>query len=1037
VEAAPPAPADERKVATVLFADLVSSTELGEQDPERTRAVLDRFYDAMAAEIEAAGGTVEKFAGDAVMAAFGAPAALEDHAERALHAALAMLRRLEPPLRMRIGVNTGEVVVGRAREGSSFVTGDAVNVASRLEQAAAPGEILAGERTVAAARGAFEFDQPRTLEAKGKADGVVGRAVVRSLTLMRPRGVGGLHQAFVGRDTEIELLATTYRRVVERGEPHLVTIMGDAGVGKTRLVRELWQLLGDESPEPMRRTGRCLSYGHGITYWPLAEVLKEHFWILESDSPEAVLDRLRGREILGLALGLDVAADLHPLAARERLHEAAVTFLEELTAERPAVVLVEDLHWADDELLELLDRLLLEVKGPLFLLGTARPEILDSRPAWGGGRRNASLIGLEPLSERQTEEMVAELLAAELPDRVREALVDRAGGNPFFVEELVGTLIDRGVLERLNGSWMARELPEGFEIPDSVQAVLAARIDLLPPCEKAALQAGAVIGRTFWAGPVRELVAEAEPDFALLEERDFIRRRSGSSMLGEREYAIKHALTREVAYASLPKARRARLHAAFGDWMERSQLGEEQAALLGHHYAEAVRPEDADLAWAGEEQELDRLRGKAFHWLERAGDLALGRYEIDEAVALFHRALDLGPDEVKQSELWRRIGHANALRFDGEAFWTAMQKSLKTCSDRAICGETYSWLAFHTSTRAGMWKRHPDRGLVEGWIDRALELTDPDSAARVRALIARVNWTRERLGDAAKEATRIAERLDDAELLSYVWDMRAGVAAREGNSADWLRWHERRFGLLDRITDPDHIHDLYANSLAAFTANGRLDEARRVARENDEICMPLSPHHRLHAVAMLVDLHEALGEWDAIRQLLPRVRIAVEENLATPCIRNPRTLLVSAVAQLYAGDADAGRVLEQEANELGMEGYDIVFSSPRIQLALLRGDFAEAERLLEETKDLAIGLWYSISWAPRLDAAVAVGARELVEADAQRLLRWGTYHEPFALRALGQVREDETLIRQALERFEAIGLDWHADQTRALLSGGA
>lgn len=992
----------------------------------------------MAGEIETAGGTVEKFAGDAVMAAFGAPAALEDHAERALHAALAMLRRLEPPLQLRIGVNTGEVVVGRPREGSSFVTGDAVNVAARLEQAAAPGEILAGERTVAAARGAFEFAQPRTVEAKGKPGGVVCRRVMRALTLMRPRGVGGLHEAFVGRETEIDLLLATYRRLVEQGEPHLVTIMGDAGVGKTRLVRELWRLLGEETPEPMRRTGRCLSYGHGITYWPLAEILKEHFAILESEPSEAVLERLRGHEILGLALGLDVAGDLHPHAARERLHETTVEFLEELASERPVVVLVEDLHWAEDELLELVDRLLLEVEGPLFVLGTSRPEILDQRPAWGGGRRNVSLIGLEPLTGQQTAQLVGELLAARLPIDVCEALVERAGGNPFFVEELVETLIDRGLLERSNGSWTAHELPEGFEIPDSVQAVLAARIDLLPPCEKAALQAASVIGRIFWTGPVQELV-EDKPDFALLEERDFIRRRSGSSLPGEREFAIKHALTREVAYASLPKARRARLHAAFADWMERSrsELGDEYTALLGHHYAEAVRPEDADLAWAKEQEELGRVREKALYWLERAGDLAVGRYEIDDALALFHRALELGPDSAKDSELWRKIGRANALKFDGEAFWTAMQNSLKTCTDPAICVETYSWLAFHTVMRSGMWNRMPDRDLVQTWIDQALELAEPESAARARALVAQVHWTDETLPEGAEEVMRIAERLDDPELLSQAWDVRATVARRQGDFAEWLQSYERRIGLLERITDPDHVHDLYANIVVAYMANGQLVEAQRVLQLNDELCASLSPHHRLHGVGMRVELYEAMGEWESIRQLLPRLRVAVEENLATPCIRNSRSLLVSAVAQLYGGNPEEARALEQEANELGTEGYEVVLGGPRIRLALLRGDLTEVARLLDDTKDLAIGPWYSFSWPARLDAALAVGARGLVEADAEKAAMPGTYFEPFGLRALGQVREDEGLIRQALARFEAMGLDWHVAETRALLSGGA
>jgi len=1035
-EAPPVSAAEERKLATVLFADLVGSTELGEQDPERTRVLLDRFYDAMAAEIGDAGGTVEKFAGDAVMAAFGAPAALEDHAERALHAALSMQRRLEAPLQLRIGVNTGEVVVGRPREGSSFVTGDAVNVAARLEQAALPGEILVGERTVSAARGAFEFDEPRTVEVKGKSSGVVCRRVVRALTLMRPRGVGGLHEAFVGRDTEIELLRATYRRVVDREEPHLVTIMGDAGVGKTRLIRELWQLLAEESPEPMRRTGRCLSYGHGITYWPLAEILKEHLWILDTDSPETVLERLSGREILGLALGLDVAADLHPLAARERLHEAATEFLDALTAERPVVMLVEDLHWAEEELLDLLDRLLLDVRGPLFLIGTSRPEILDTRPAWGGGRRNASLLGLEPLSERQTAQLVSELLAAKLPDRVCEALVERAGGNPFFVEEVVGTLIDRGLLARSNGTWTARELPEGFEIPDSVQAVLAARIDLLPPAEKAALQAAAVIGRTFWAGPVRELLDGAEPDFGLLEERDFIRRRSGSSMLGEREFAIKHALTREVAYASLPKARRARLHAAFARWMERAgEARDEYAALLGHHYAAAVNPEDADLAWTGEEAELERLRENALIWLERAGDLAGGRYEIDDALALFHRALELGPDEAKESELWRKIGQANALKFDGEAFWTAMQNSLKTCLDRETCAETYSWLAFHTTARSGMWKRRPDRELVEGWIEQALELAPPESPARARALISSCYWSHTKSQALPAEASAIANRIGDLDLRSYALEARAVAAFANQQYPEALSWEQRRFDLLDQITDPDHLHDLYCAMIPVCIANANFGEARRIAHANEELCSTLSAHHRLHGVGILMEVYELTGEWDRVRELLPDLRERVRLNLATPCIRNSRSLLIGAVASAYLDDEQQSRALEEEANDLGMEGYEEVLSGPLIRLALARGDLESVERMVADPLGMLRQTWFFPSgWAARLEALVALEEKARVEGESQYFLKPESYFEPFVLRALGQVREDDELIRQALERFEAMGLDWHAEQTRALLT---
>ena len=442
----------------MLFADLVGSTELaGSQDPERTRVLLDRFYDSMAAEIKRVGGTVEKFVGDAVMAAFGAPAALEDHAERALHAALAMQQRLREMfgdrLALRIGVNTGEVVVGRPREGSSFVTGDAVNVAARLEQAAAPGEILVGERTAAAVRGAFEFEEPSTVDAKGKPGGVACRRLVRALSLMRPRGVGGLRRAFVGRESELQQLQAAYARVASEGRPHGVTIVGDAGVGKTRLMRELWGWLAEQDPQPLQRTGRCLSYGHGITYWALAEVLREHLGILESDPPEVVAERLGDRRFLGLTLGLGVGEELHPLAVRERLHDAWVEFLEELARERPAVVLIEDVHWAEDDLCDLLEMLVRQVEGPLLVLATARPELLERRPGWSGMHLNRSELLLNALPVTDASHLLDELLGVELPASLRDVVLERAEGNPFFVEELLASLIDRGLLQQRNGGW--------------------------------------------------------------------------------------------------------------------------------------------------------------------------------------------------------------------------------------------------------------------------------------------------------------------------------------------------------------------------------------------------------------------------------------------------------------------------------------------------------------------------------------------------------------------------------------------------------
>ena len=1026
----------ERKLATVLFADLVGSTELGEQDPERTRVLLDSFYDAMASEIEGAGGTVEKFIGDAVMAAFGAPLAHEDHAERALHSALSMQRRLEElpakELALRIGVNTGEVVVGRPREGSSFVTGDPVNVAQRLEAAAAPGEILVGGRTVAAAQGAFEFGEPATINAKGKSAPVECRRLVRALSLMRPRGVSGLRRAFVGRESELDLLQATYRRVLDHGEPHLVTIMGDAGVGKTRLVREFWEWLGSEPSEPIRRTGRCLSYGHGITYWPLGEVLKEHLGILDSDPPETIRRRLESREILGLTLGLDVGGGLHPLAARDRLHEEWVDFVAELSSKQPAVILIEDLHWAEDELLDLQERVLRDARGPVFLLGTARPELLDRRPAWGGGRRkNTSLLWLEPLSEADAGRLVEEVLTLELPPRLREVVLERAGGNPFFVEELLGSLIDTGVLERVDGTWNAHELPAGFKVPDSVQAVIASRIDLLPPREKAGLQAAAVIGRAFWPGPVRELLEGEEPDWVALEDKDFVRQRSGSSMAGEREYAIKHALTREVAYASLPKAKRARLHAAFAEWLERAGEGrDDHAFLLGHHYAEAVRPEDADLAWPGAEDELGRLRARASEWLLRSGELAAGRCEIEDALELLHRAVELTEDEEQQSRIWREIGNANALKYDGEAFWTAMQTSLEVCADRTIRGDTYSLLAFHTSTRSGMWMRQPEPELVEGWIEQALELSEPESAARVRALIARV-WRAETGDESAREASELADRLQDAELRSHAWAARAATAFRHRRYGEACTLAERRFDLVAEISDPDHLVEMRETAVAALGAVGRYEEARRLAGEHADMSLALSPHHRLHSVALMVEIEEVVGNWEGIRALEERVRSAVAANLETPCIRHERCLTLCAVASVYGGNETHAQELEDEARQLGMEGYANVLNPPRVRLALARGDLDEVESLLEP--DMLRAFSYGESNAAcRLDGLAALRARERIEDEAPPLVVPGAYIEPFALRALGIVRGDADLIEQAQTRFGELGLDWHAAQTSAL-----
>ena len=1005
--------AGERKLATILVAAPAGCPDDG--DPERSSALLERFRDVAADEIESCGGHVETFAGDTLTVAFGVPAAQEDHTPRALHAALSLQRRIEEEfggaLQLRVGIDTGEVLSG----GRSGLAGATVVEAARLQHAAAAGAILVGARATAASRRAFEFGPP-SAAAPGEWP---GRPLLRALTVTEPRGL----RRFVGRTDELESRRAAYRRVVAEGAPRLVTVAGDAGVGKTRLVRELWEELASTSPEPLRRTGRCSAYGPGTTYRPIAELLREQLGLLETDAPEAVALRLGRHEVLGLVLGQEADADLHPLAAREALHAGCVAFLDELVSVQPAVVLVEDLHWAQEPLLDLVERALDEVSGPLLLVGTARPELLEQHPAWGR-RRNAETVWLEPLPDDEAYALLDDLCREDVPHPVRSLLVERAEGNAFFLEELhasLGTPGDDAAAPR---------------IPDTVHAVLAARIDRLPPTEKAALQAAAVIGRVFWRGPVCELLDGAAPDFALLEARDFVRRRLGSALADEQELTFRHALTREVAYAGVPKARRARLHAAFAAWLERIGDGRgEHAALLAHHYAEAARPEDADLAWSGEEAELERLRAKAINWLDRAAELAIGRYELDEALDMLRRARDLHPEPLAELRLWRATGRANALRHDGEPFLAAMTKAIELAPDRATAADIYADLSFEAALRAGMWRRRPDRDLVDGWIDRALELAGPETPARARALIARCVWAPLGSGEEAREASALAERLGDPELRSYAWDARAITLWVSGEQDLGRALEERRFELIDQIHDPDHIADIHYAPVSGCIWLGYFDEARRLARRHDEITSVLTPHHRIHGVAVLVEVEELAGGWEAIRALEPRAEETILSNVETPCVRSSRSLLVCALAAAQLGEHARAAQLEAAAEEFRMEGYGHVLDTPRLRLALLRGELEEAERIVADP--LPNRGWHR-AWlllsthSARLDALARLGHRAELEAwDAPRA---GTYLEPFYLRALGVVREDEQLLERSLAAFEALRLPRHAAETRLVVS---
>jgi class 3 adenylate cyclase len=1006
---------DERKLVTVLFAELGVEPE---RDPERLRDLLEQLRAAASDELEASGGTIESAFGDAIIATFGAPVAQEDHAERALHAALAtrtaLATRFGDVLSLRIGIESGHVIAGASRGGQPTVTGQPVVTAGHLARRAAQDEILLGERAAATAREAFELRE---------VDG--GHQLVRALAVVRPRGVRELGRAFVGRDGELGLLQATHERVADQRQAHLATIVGDAGVGKTSLVHALRERLALGGAGWY--VGRCLAYGRAITYHPLGEILRARLGIRPGDPPETVRARLGDRGILGLTLGLDPIDELHPHEARERLHEAWIELLEEMCSTGPATVVVEDLHWAEPALLELLGQAARDVRGPLLLVTTARPELLDRSPDWGAARGSISRLWLEPLSAADAKKMLADL-AGDLPVAVRDLVLKRAEGNPFFVEEVLGSLLDQGVLRREDGAWVASNVPATIEVADSVQGVIGARIDLLPPDEKAALHAAAVIGRSFWQGAVHALVGAA-PDLRLLEERDFVRRSPQSTLEDEREYIFKHALTREVAYGSLPTVRRARGHADFGEWLERVRGGDDKhASQLAHHYAEAVAPEQVDLAWADDPSRAAELRRQAVRWLRRAGELAFGRYELADSAALFREAVTFEPDPTARSELWEASARASQLRFDTDGFREAMEQALILRPPRHAAARLYGILS-REGTRPYMWKRPPTPETVEQWIEKALALAEPGSEARASAVAAAVALDPMGRASMGREAVELAEKLGDPVLRADAYESQIRVAIAHERLGEAGKWADQKLALASEMADPDRRSGQALIASVVYLRQGRIAEGRRAAELHDRLSARLTPHHEVHAAAFLLLADTVGGDWARASGQSARAEAACAANADTPCQFNWRGLLMAALAHGQLGeDAEARRLEELAAESLTVQG-PLAKEPALLRLALLRGDLETAERSLAENPAID---FFDVDYpAARLDTLAALGDRRGVEAEAPRALHLGGYVEPFALRALGSVREDPKLLERAAARFEELGLAWRGAETRA------
>ena len=1068
------------KLVTVLFADVVGSTARGERmHPEDTRALMADYFGAMAEEIRAESGTIEKFVGDAIMAVFGVPAAHEDDALRAVRAARRMLERLRgwneerEPMQMlaiRIGLNTGEVVASGAQGGELLVTGDAVNVAARLEQAAEPGTIVIGDRTARAVRPYFELRQIEPLALKGKAEAVGAWLVQVEREAPEPRGVPGLWAPIVGREYQLNVLRSTFERVRNEGRPHLITVVGDAGVGKSRLVREF---LSTVEVDAKVLIGRCLPYRDGVTLWPLAEILKAEAVVLDTDRADVVLvkigqlvdagidpdlaaDRSRTAAALVSTLGLrshdDPLGALDPRDLYRELLAAWRALLASMARHAPVVAVVEDIHWADPTMLDVLDELAERVDGPILFLCPARPDLLRSRPDWGGGRRSFSSLPLDPLSSEESARLVSFLLDVdELPDGVRKRILERSEGNPFFLEEIVRHLIDDGLLAQENGRWQARAAIDDVEIPDNVQSVILARLDLLAPEEKRVAQRAAVVGRVFWDGAVSTLARVDDLDTVLrtLRRREFVLERPSSSIAGQTEYIFKHVLIRDVAYESLPRKERGRAHAEAATWIERTsgeRIGE-LAELLAHHY---------DAAFSFLRDEDFRRRARA-HYLTAAGN-ALRRFAIQQGERFARRAVELSESGAQRVEALEALGDLHYLAFNGDGAWRAYRDALAELSDQ----ETgFARLAGKAALFGARWigSMHelPETEEVREMIDAGLRAAGPsEGRERTLLLVDRgflLHYRDEREDEvtdsAVREAAATAEQLGDADLLSAALDLVQSWETFQGRYGDAYRSTLRRNELIPRMTDVKEIGDSYA--MAAWNAQhlGRYAEAEAHASACVERSGGIDSGSYLHGLTWRVAARFMLGQWEsALADQAELERVVAEDPRELPAGYTMRAYTFTALCRQLRGELDeADRYIE-----LGRRYFDSVRSMRRrgslqaqpLALALAhRGRFEEALvlcPLMPRTAGagLTLELLCEITAAQeRWEDAARLVAATRAEAEIGEQLSLPLYADRLegrAAAAAGDVERAAPLLRRSTEGFAALGARWEEAWSRLLLA---
>jgi class 3 adenylate cyclase/tetratricopeptide (TPR) repeat protein len=1053
----PAAASEERKVVTVLFADLVGFTSRAEQmDPEDVRSLLAPYHQRLRGELERFGGTVEKFIGDAVVALFGAPIAHEDDPERAVRAALAIrdwVREEEEELQLRIAVNTGEALISlgaRPEAGEGMASGDVVNTTARLQSAAPVNGILVGEATWRATRDRIDYAEHEPVSAKGKSAPIQVWEPVHA----RARPGMDLEQRsltpLVGRERELSSLFDIFDRVRREREPQLITLVGVPGIGKSRLVAELFQRI-DSAPEMVWwRQGRALPYGAGVSFWALSEMVKAQAGIHENDGEdeagrklgESVAQTVDEHERDWVQRQLDPLVGLGDDSPTERNEAFAAwrRYLEGLAEQHPLVLVFEDLHWADEGMLDFVDHLAEWASGvPILMLGTARPELLDRRPNWGGGKLNASTLALSALEDADAARVIGAVLEqALLPADLQETLLERAGGNPLYAEQFARLFVEHGSVENL-------------PVPENVQGIIAARLDGLPPNEKRVLQDAAVLGKVFWLGGVGSLTGFPPGDLAdllhALGRKGFVRRERRSAVAGESEFAFRHVLVREVAYGQIPRPARADKHVAAAEWVASLGRAEDHAELLAYHYATAV-----DLARATGEPTAE-LAERAREALRRAGDRAAALNSHEVAAGFYRSALEFWPpDDPDRPALLFALGKAEFL---GGNSGTEM---LQQAADAALAARLPELAAEAEALSAeAAWYRG-ERDVLTKHLEHALELVDPLPDSRRKA------WTLSQASRYAmlageheaaiaygRRALEMASTLDLPDVRIHALNNVGSARARQGDLTDGVADIEASAALAEELNSPELARSI--NNLASIEfARGNLRRCLELELRSISIAERFGLGSMLlFSRANVLGSYHRLGMWD-------RLASEADELLADspPAGTEATARMMRAWVRVPRGDLSGARADSAWALELGRRADEPQAIMPSIVTHAYVLDAAgkkeEAAVLVDEALARLEGglsgslfpawsepihLWMRYTGAERVGSVFASMTAETPWLRAGRLLAAGDLHGALAI-----YREMDSVVDIALlQRLIAADLvnsgrraeaDAHLDEALAI-----